>query len=146
MMRGGSARNARQRMRHLIVVSDLHLWQATDHDELWMRYRHRRFLPDAQFAELVALVCETIPEGGLELVLNGDVFDFDIPEVVNGQTVASPSPRREAAAAERLARILADHGLFIASLARLLHRGHRVVFIAGNHDLQLNFNGVQRLL
>ena len=133
-------------MRHLIVISDLHLWQATDSDELWMRYRHRRFLPDAQFSALMNLLCEKIPDGDLELVLNGDIFDFDIPQVVAGHAVPSAAPRTELAAVKRLAQILDDHRPFVTTLARLLSRGHRVVLIAGNHDLQLNFSGVQALL
>lgn len=134
------------KMKNLIVLSDLHLWQATDSDDLWMRYRHRCFLPDAQIAALVALLCDTIPDGELELVLNGDIFDFDIPAVKNGHAVASPSPRSEADAIARLRDILADHTRFLTSLAKLLARRHRVIFIAGNHDLQLHFRGVQALL
>jgi len=79
-------------MRHLVVVSDLHLWQATDHDDLWMRYRNRRFLPDAQFASLVDLLEKQVPKGELALVLNGDIFDFDLPPEVDGHPVAERCP------------------------------------------------------
>lgn len=133
-------------MRHLLVLSDLHLWQATDHDDLWMRYRHRRFLPDAQLAQLFALLCKEIPDGHLELVLNGDIFDFDIPPVIDGHAVDHPTPRKEADAVERLESILDDHAMFLRALAVLLIRRHRVVFVPGNHDLQLAFPRVQLLL
>jgi UDP-2,3-diacylglucosamine pyrophosphatase LpxH len=133
-------------MTHLVVVSDLHLWQATDHDDLWMRYRHRRFLPDAQFASLVDLLEQQVPNGELALVLNGDIFDFDLPPVVDGHPFAERSPRTESLAVARLATILKDHALFVAALAKLLRRQQRVVFIAGNHDLQLNFAAVRALL
>lgn len=132
--------------KHLVVLSDLHLWQATDHDSLWMRYRHRRFLPDAQIAELLALLCQQIPDGDLELVLNGDIFDFDIPPVVDGHAVPMPTPRTEPAAVERLQLILDDHALFLRALAVLLIRRHRVVFVPGNHDLQLTFPLARSLL
>jgi hypothetical protein len=39
-----------------------------------------------------------------------------------------------------------DHEQFLNSLAMLLRYRHRVVFIAGNHDLQMNFPGVRALL
>lgn len=133
-------------MRHLVVVSDLHLWQATDHDDLWMRYRDRRFLPDAQLASMLDGLCKRIPSGQLTLVLNGDTFDFDLPPVTDGHTVQGRSPRTEDQAVERLDAILRDHEDFLQSLAALLLRGHRVVFIAGNHDIQLNFPRVRQLL
>ena len=133
-------------IKHLCVVSDLHLWQATDHEELWMRYRQRRFLPDAQFAALISKLCKQIAPGDLTLVLNGDIFDFDLPPVVDGHPVSERSPRTELASVKRLKLILADHDVFLSSLSKLLLRGDRLVFVAGNHDLQLNFPAVQKLL
>lgn len=133
-------------INHLCVVSDLHLWQVTDGDELWMRYRQRRFLPDSQLADLMATLCKQIPPGALTLVLNGDIFDFDIPPVVDGHPVSERSPRTEQESVKRLDLILADHPLFLSTLAKLLLRGDRVVFVAGNHDLQLNFSAVQQVL
>jgi UDP-2,3-diacylglucosamine pyrophosphatase LpxH len=133
-------------MRHVVVLSDLHLWQATDHEELWMRYRHRRFIPDPQIAEMLSLLCAQIDDGELELCFNGDIFDFDVPPVEGGHTVAGSSPRRAAAAVACLTRILDDHELFLSALGRVLSHGHHIVFIAGNHDLQLVFKEVQELL
>lgn len=133
-------------IKHLCVVSDLHLWQATDHDDLWMRYRQRRFLPDSQFAALIEKLCVQIEPGDLTLVLNGDIFDFDLPPVEHGYPVPGRSPRTEKESVERLGLILADHKLFLSTLAMLLLRGDRIVFVAGNHDLQLNYPSVQRLL
>ena len=125
-------------MRHILILSDLHLWQATDHDDMWMRYRHRRFVPDAQLAAMIESVYAQIGSASLELVLNGDIFDFDIPPVVNGQAVPASAPRTGLEARTRLAAILDDHELFLAVLARILQRGDRVVFISGNHDIQMS--------
>lgn len=132
--------------RHVVVLSDLHLWQTTDGDELWMRYRHRRFRPDPQLAMLFALLGEHIPPGELELVLNGDIFDFDVPPIHEGQPTPARSPRREPEAVARLRQILADHTEFLLALARLLLLRHRVIFVIGNHDLPLHFAAVQDLL
>jgi UDP-2,3-diacylglucosamine pyrophosphatase LpxH len=117
-------------MRHTLILSDLHLWQTTDHDDMWMRYRHRRFTPDVQLADLLGRIYAQIGDAPLELVLNGDVFDFDIPPVVSGHAVPADSPRTGLAARARLAAILDDHELFLETLARVLQRGDRVVFVS----------------
>lgn len=132
--------------RHVVVLSDLHLWQTTDSDDLWMRYRHRRFGPDAQLAKLFSLLCERIPPGQLELVLNGDIFDFDVPPIRDGRPQPARSPRHESAAVERMRDILADHSGFVLVLAKVLLLRHRVIFVIGNHDIQLHFAGVRELL
>lgn len=132
--------------RHVVVLSDLHLWQTTDSDDLWMRYRHRRFQPDTQLARLFSLLGERIPPGALELVLNGDIFDFDVPPIFAGQATSERSPRTEAPAIERLRAILADHASFVFAVAKLLLLKHRVVFVIGNHDIQLHFAGVRDVL
>lgn len=133
-------------MRHMLILSDLHLWQVTDHEDMWMRYRHRRFSPDAQLAELLGRVYAEIGDAELELILNGDIFDFDIPPVVGGHAVPAPSPRTAAEAVDRLAAILDDHELFLITLAGVLARGGRVVLVSGNHDIQLGFPEVQTYL
>lgn len=119
-------------MRHILILSDLHLWQVTDHDDMWMRYRHRQFAPDAQLFALIERVYAQIGSAPLELVLNGDIFDFDVPPVVDGRATPAPSPRNGRAASARLAAILDDHELFIEALARVLSRGDRVLSINYN--------------
>lgn len=132
--------------RHVVVLSDLHLWPTLETDDLWMRYRHRRFQPDAQLAMLFSLLCDRIRPGQLDLVLNGDIFDFDVPPVREGRPQHAKSPRCEVAAMQRMGEILADHPGFIVALARVLQSGHRVIFVTGNHDIQLHFAGVRELV
>lgn len=108
-----------------------------------MRYRHRRFLPDQDLADLLLQICAQVPERSLEVVFNGHLIDFDIPPVIDGHIVPRLAPRTSAEALHRLRRILADHGVFLSALAHLLKHGHRLVFIAGNHDIQLFFPQVQ---
>jgi UDP-2,3-diacylglucosamine pyrophosphatase LpxH len=133
-------------MRHTLILSDLHLWQVTDHDDLWMRYRHRSYTQDGQIAELLARVYAEIGGAPLELILNGDVFDFDIPPVVGGHARPAPIPRTGQSARARLAAILDDHEEFLATLATVLARGDRVIFISGNHDIQLSLPEVRNYL
>lgn len=111
-----------------------------------MRYRHRRYTQDAQLAALIEHIYAEVGDAQLELVLNGDIFDFDIPPVVGGHAVPAESPRTGLQARARLAAILDDHEQFLATLARVLQRGDRVVFISGNHDIQLSFPEVRNYL
>ena len=126
-------------MRHTVILSDVHLWEAVSGDDLWMRYRQRRFFPDDALAALLAKLSADVPDGDFELVLNGDVFDFDVPRPDGREDAA----HTEADAAQRIGRILEDHPAFVDALAGLLARGHRVVFVSGNHDVQLVFPSVR---
>lgn len=129
-------------MKHTVVLSDLHLWEAVAGEGLWMRYRQRRYFPDAALVALFERLDRECEPGSIELVLNGDVFDFDIARP-DGQ---EDPPRDERSAVARMHSILDDHEPFLDGLARLLSRGHAVVFIAGNHDLPLVLTNVQRAL
>lgn len=123
-------------MRHTVVLSDVHLWESVPGDGLWMRYRQRQFFPDAAIAALLARLTRDVPPGDFELVLNGDTFDFDDP-------CAAEAPMTEAAAAACVGRILDEHPVLVEALARVVFAGHRVVFVAGNHDVQLAFPKVR---
>ena len=126
-------------MRHTVVLSDLHLWEAVDGDGLWMRYRQRRFFPDESIARLLEALTRDVADGDFELVLNGDIFDFDVPRP-DGR---DDTPHTEGDAARRIDRILDHHPGFVTALAKLVSRGHRVVFVSGNHDVQLAFAAVR---
>jgi UDP-2,3-diacylglucosamine pyrophosphatase LpxH len=88
------------------------------------------------------------------LLLNGDVFDFDVVSAVPDHPPwpVSRSERKrglEATAAKsvwKLQRVLADHPGFLDTLARFVGQGHRVVYILGNHDRELHFPEVQETL
>src|SRR5580693_151091 len=110
----------RSRVRHTVVVSDVHLCEGVDStwDPLWMRWRHRAMFPDADFAALVdRVLAESEPrDEGIELVFNGDLFDFDAPPVVNGHATSEDLPRTESVAIRQLRRILDDHPGYTAAL------------------------------
>ncbi len=129
-------------MKHTVVVSDLHLWEAVDGDGLWMRYRQRRYFPDRGLVALFERLVAQCDDGSLELVLNGDVFDFDIARPDGDE---SP-PRDERTAVQRMHSILDDHEPFLDGLAAVLARGHSVVFVAGNHDLPMVLTSVRLAL
>jgi UDP-2,3-diacylglucosamine pyrophosphatase LpxH len=133
-------------MRHTVVISDVHLCEAVPGSDPWMRWRQRPYLPDEEFSELIdALLAEArAPGDAIELVFNGDLFDFDAGRVIDGAATFEDLPRTETVANELIQRILDDHAGYVNALARLLRAGpHRVVFVSGNHDPQLAFDGVR---
>ncbi len=134
-------------MRHTVVVSDVHLCEAAPGDDLWMRWRQRPYFPDEEFLALVrTLLAEARgPDDAIELVFNGDLFDFDAGRVIDGNPVFEDLPRTETVADDVIQRILHDHHGYVSALAELLNASahHRVVFISGNHDPQLLFEGVR---
>ena len=140
------------RARHLVVISDAHLSQAhpaDDRDPDWMRYRRREYHPDQDLAALLDLLLGRHPDAGaeeIELCFNGDVFDFDCPWVKDGESSFDEPPTDEAGCAAQAARIAADHPIWFAALARLLSAGHRLLFIAGNHDSEICFPAVRRTI
>lgn len=135
--------------RHTIVVSDVHLSQAHPPDEadpFWMRYRRSDYHPDAEFEAFVARLLEACNGEPIEVVFNGDVLDFDAPLVKDGTSTFDEFPLDDAGCAEQLRRIVADHPRFFGAAARLLAEGHRVIFMSGNHDLELYWPGVRTAL
>jgi len=132
--------------KHTIVVSDIHLSQAhpDDGDPLWMRYRRREFHPDSDFAALVDHLLVEHRDDAIEVVFNGDLFDFDAPKVVGHETTFDEWPPDEAGCTQQVHAILQDHEIWFRAAARLLVRGHRVLFLSGNHDVELYWPAVRR--
>jgi UDP-2,3-diacylglucosamine pyrophosphatase LpxH len=153
--------------RHYLVVSDLHLCDLEDHPDGWRRYKSRRFLFDANLAALVErFTARGAPGDEFLLLLNGDVFDFDLVTAVPG---TGDTPERSASgriptfpisqterwtglnptaekSSWKLRRILSQHLEFVDTLARFLAAGHRIVYLLGNHDREFHFPEVQQVL
>ncbi len=139
---------------HTLVVSDIHLSETEKFDParpLWKRYKLPEHLIDSVFREFLdgmsAKIVDTI-----ELILNGDIFDFDsvmrIPERAPFH-VSWLERLRGLASEEQKSRfkvrvILETHPVWIDSLRRFLLAGNRVVFIIGNHDLELHWGSVRQ--
>ncbi|OFZ22645.1 MAG: hypothetical protein A2X94_02440 [Bdellovibrionales bacterium GWB1_55_8] len=138
--------------KHTIIVSDLHLADAEPPhpgNPLWKRFKRRRHFVDRSFKAFLEHIDK---EAGapVELVFNGDIFDFDsVMKIPRGVQVSWLEQRRGLAAEEPKSRfkfgvILDDHHIWVGALRDFLLKGHRAVFIIGNHDMELYWPSVQQ--
>ncbi len=138
------------------VVSDFHLTDAEEADPrhpLWKRYKHRDLFIDDSFERFLHYIQEAAT-GPVELILNGDIFDFD------PVTLLPEEPEFAISLLERLRGlrpeqpksvfkmkcILRDHPVFVRALHDFLLAGNRVIIVIGNHDLELHWPTVQQEL
>src|SRR6476659_5663592 len=66
--------------RFTAIISDLHLCEAEPiHPRfpLWKKYKTREFFFDKTFADFLRHIVNMAGGSEVELVLNGDIFDFD---------------------------------------------------------------------
>jgi len=86
----------------------------------------------------------------VELVLNGDIFDFDnimkLPEdtsKVDWLARLRGMGSQEWMSQFKMECIISDHQQLFARLGEFAHRGNRVVFVIGNHDMEIHWDSVQ---
>lgn len=139
-----------------IVLSDLHLTEEHISDPknlMWKKYKTRQFFFDDDFAKMLDYQMQTV-NGKIELVLNGDIFDFDsvtkIPEKPTYRVSRFEKKNTMFAQLEKsifkMQVIIEDHKVWFDALTKFVEAGNRLVFIIGNHDLELHFEEVQRIV
>ncbi|MBK7975486.1 MAG: metallophosphoesterase [Deltaproteobacteria bacterium] len=139
--------------RHTIVVSDLHLAEAEPShpgNPLWKRYKRRSHFVDKSFKRFLEHLREAA-HGPLELVFNGDVFDFDATMALPERPPFGVSwlerhrglTAQQAKSRYKLSVILEDHPVWVRAVRDWVLDGHRVVFVIGNHDLELHWPAVR---
>src|SRR3989338_1192213 len=81
----------------------------------------------------------------VDLVLNGDTFDFLKCPVMRQGTFDYPRYVSADISIEKLESMQRAHPAFFSSLTKFVHnKDHRLFFIIGNHDQDLFFTKVQR--
>ncbi|WP_437677727.1 hypothetical protein [Sorangium sp. So ce131] len=146
-----------------MAISDIHLCELEPTAGLWMRYRQAPYSPDGEIAAMLDALRGEVRSGAggargpdargpgaerdeLTLVLNGDIFDLDAPRVIENESVVHDLPRDAAHAVPAMEAILRDHPVFVAAVGRVVADGHTVVFVAGNHDIQLTLPEVREVV
>lgn len=144
------------------VISDLHLCEAEPVNQtnpLWKKFKTKEFFFDDIFARFIHEIEEKAKlrsadvgcDHHIELVLNGDIFDFDsvtkLPEdppykITWLEKIRGLHPE-EAKSVFKIQCILEDHFEFVNALAMFIKKGNHLVFVAGNHDVELLIPRVQ---
>jgi UDP-2,3-diacylglucosamine pyrophosphatase LpxH len=142
-----------------IVVSDLHLTDAElglPGKSLWKRYKRPKFFIDQSFKRFLNFIQDEIAKKGseekLELVLNGDIFDFDSVMKIPLHTrvhISWLEQKRGLFPEEEKSRfkmqvILNDHKIWVNAIRDFILNGHSVIFVIGNHDIELHWPLVQK--
>lgn len=140
--------------RYTAIVSDFHLTEAEDVDPdrpLWKRFKHRDLFIDESFERFLGHIAAAA-EGPVELILNGDVFDFDpvtaLPDepgfhISTLERLRGLRPE-EPKSLFKISRILRHHPVFIRAVHDFMTAGNEVVIVIGNHDLELHWPAVQQ--
>lgn len=123
-----------------LVLSDLHLGTGSRPGELNV---FEDFHYDDEFAELLAHYDRQAGEDGeIELILNGDVFDL-LKVKIGG---VWPTEITDEIATEKLRQCMDGHPKFVNALKEFVGKERRrLVFLPGNHDLDMWFPGPQEL-
>lgn len=140
--------------RHTAIVSDLHLCEAEPVNPkfpLWKKFKTRQFFYDDVFANFLNHIQEKANGEPVELILNGDIFDFDSVMSMPDRPVFRiqwlekkrglyPRPER---AKFKIQVILKHHVMWVKALREFVLKGNKAIFVLGNHDLELHFPDVQ---
>jgi UDP-2,3-diacylglucosamine pyrophosphatase LpxH len=146
---------------HTLILSDIHLANAESvHpvNPLWKRFKLPEHFIDQEFKAFLKEMTErTSSSSPIELILNGDIFDFD-------SVMSLPPPhstlykRMHISVLERLrglsseeeksrfkiGAILDDHPIWLEVLREFVMKGNRLIFVIGNHDMELHWPAVQQ--
>ncbi|MBX5451505.1 metallophosphoesterase [Thermogemmatispora sp.] len=126
----------------ILVVSDLHLADGQVPFEGFAEEQERAWKEFLRAASPGGLLTEGKEDDTVELVINGDCFDF-----LATSPLQHARTRTVAQALEKLERIIAAHGSFFEALAQFLSQPQRrLTFVPGNHDIELLFPAIQQRL
>jgi UDP-2,3-diacylglucosamine pyrophosphatase LpxH len=140
-------------MHDIVVVSDFHLGRGKN-PATGRFYELEAFFYDEDFRSFCQWLIDDAARRNakLRLVLNGDTFDLlridrppQSPEATMVERQFGPilTPDR---AARDITEILEGHPAFVDGLARVLVAGHEVVLLPGNHDLEIQWEGVRAVI
>jgi UDP-2,3-diacylglucosamine pyrophosphatase LpxH len=143
------------RASHTAIVGDLHLCEAEPPNKrhpLWKKFKTKEFFFDHEFSVFLRHAQKSADGKSVELILNGDIFDFDsvtsFPETAHYNVSWLESRRgldpEKEKSLYKIDVILRDHPEWVRGMSQFIKDDNKVVFIIGNHDLELNWLEVQK--
>lgn len=128
--------------RQLYIISDLHLGGIYQTSGRGFRLCTHA---DALAGFVDGLTRKPLTNPRVELVINGDMIDFLAEENAEG-TKWTPFTADENLAVKKFSDIAGRDGQFFGALKNFLAKGHRLVILLGNHDLEMCLPRVRRQL
>lgn len=139
------------------VIGDLHLADAEPEDptkKYWKNYKKKIHFFDDSFRDFLRYLVRESGSIPVELVLNGDIFDYDsVMRLPANPDFKITSVERQTGLGSEEGKsffktrvMLEEHAVFMSALKEFLALGNRVVFIIGNHDIELYWPSVQMLI
>jgi len=141
-------------VKNTVIVSDLHLTETKivgPNHRSWMAYKKISTAVDLGFAKFLSHINKNV-DGTIELVFNGDTFDFDLVlSTPKDISINFLSKKRGLGYEEwmslfKINVIIDGHPVFFKALKDFIAQGHKVVIISGNHDVELYWKSVQNRL
>lgn len=140
--------------RVIYIISDLHLGGAAELPSRDQRERSpgkrsergfRICTHESELAEFVHSLAE-LPRPGVELVINGDMVDFLAERSEANPPGWSAFHYPEQNAVHTLDVIAGRTQIVFDAIKAFVRRGHRLVILPGNHDIELHLPAVRRRL
>jgi UDP-2,3-diacylglucosamine pyrophosphatase LpxH len=125
----------------IVILSDLHMSAGYD-SRTGTFHRNEDFFYDGAFYRFVEHYLDEAKRSSrlLRFVILGDFFDFlQVP--LDEETGAGATSSESSVL--RLERIGDGHRAVFTALARLIHEGHQIDIVFGNHDVELVWPAVQ---
>ncbi len=149
--------NQFEKAKYTAIISDLHLTEEEPVNlefPLWKKYKTKEFFFDKDFVEFLLDIEKKAGPDKVELILNGDIFDFDsvssLPERPPFRVSWLENHRglhpQEEKSVYKINKVIESHPEWFKALGKFVNNGHKAVFVIGNHDLELHFPKVQENL
>lgn len=147
-------------LKYTAIISDLHLTDAEPsrphhkvRHPLWKKFKTKEFFMDSALVEFLDEIDQKSAGKPIELVLNGDIFDFDsvmaLPVAPIYQFHWIETRRglfpKEERSVFKMQVVLEEHAEFMSALRLFIEKGHSLILIPGNHDVELHFPKVQQV-
>lgn len=126
---------------NILVVSDMHLGEGLA-DTSVATLRQIAKVGQAFSSFLAYYADNRADERPWRLIIAGDMIDFVRARIVAEEERIEEADGR-ARALRALDRIIAAHADPFVDLARFIARGHEVVILKGNHDVELHYDEIQ---